>query len=235
MGSCPAGRNGRSARARRSAHRGVLSGRHDESSARACVRRRESWGAVPAGRFRSARRVRAGARIHRPGRPRESWGPVPPGSLDATGAGARERASWVLSCPGPCCHQARARRCATWGAVRRSTERPWNGPARVRRAHHGVLSAVRRAHHGVLSAMLGPMTKPTRPRCGARCRSKGGAPCSAPVVKVAGRLRARCRLHGGLSTGPRTPEGLERSRAAVFARWARWREERSTDMMRHTP
>jgi hypothetical protein len=26
----------------------------------------------------------------------------------------------------------------------------------------------------------------------------------------------RCRLHGGLSTGPRTPEGLERSRNA---RW----------------
>jgi hypothetical protein len=26
----------------------------------------------------------------------------------------------------------------------------------------------------------------------------------------------RCRLHGGLSTGPRTPEGLERSRRA---RW----------------
>jgi hypothetical protein len=26
----------------------------------------------------------------------------------------------------------------------------------------------------------------------------------------------RCRLHGGLSTGPRTPEGLQRSRRA---RW----------------
>ena len=26
----------------------------------------------------------------------------------------------------------------------------------------------------------------------------------------------RCRMHGGLSTGPRTPEGLERSRKA---RW----------------
>jgi hypothetical protein len=24
----------------------------------------------------------------------------------------------------------------------------------------------------------------------------------------------RCRVHGGLSTGPRTPEGLERSRRA---------------------
>lgn len=27
-----------------------------------------------------------------------------------------------------------------------------------------------------------------------------------------------CRMHGGLSTGPRTPEGLERSR---HARWSR--------------
>ena len=26
----------------------------------------------------------------------------------------------------------------------------------------------------------------------------------------------RCRLHGGKSTGPRTPEGLERSRRARF-------------------
>jgi len=33
----------------------------------------------------------------------------------------------------------------------------------------------------------------------------------------------RCRLHGGLSTGPRTPEGLERSRRA---RWKHGRYSR---------
>ena len=47
-------------------------------------------------------------------------------------------------------------------------------------------------------------------RCGARRKSDGQA-CRQP-----GMANGRCRLHGGLSTGPRTPEGLERSRRA---RW----------------
>jgi len=49
-------------------------------------------------------------------------------------------------------------------------------------------------------------------RCGAKARTRGSRPCQARPV----RGKARCRLHGGLSTGPRTPEGLERSRRA---RW----------------
>ena len=48
------------------------------------------------------------------------------------------------------------------------------------------------------------------PRCGAR-RKSDGQPCRQP-----GMANGRCRMHGGLSTGPRTPEGLERSRRA---RW----------------
>jgi hypothetical protein len=47
------------------------------------------------------------------------------------------------------------------------------------------------------------------PRCGARTRC-GGA-CRQPAMP-----NGRCRLHGGLSTGPRTPAGLARSRRA---RW----------------
>ncbi len=63
------------------------------------------------------------------------------------------------------------------------------------------------------------MRKRDLPRCGARCRSKGGRPCVAPVVvkhllDPRGRLLTligkRCRLHGGLSTGPRTAEGRRR-------------------------
>ena len=46
------------------------------------------------------------------------------------------------------------------------------------------------------------------PRCGARTRA--GCPCQAPALH--GKLR--CRLHGGRSTGPRTPEGLANIRAA---------------------
>jgi hypothetical protein len=45
------------------------------------------------------------------------------------------------------------------------------------------------------------------PRCGARARS--GCPCRAPAMK-----NGRCRIHGGKSTGPRTPEGLARLAAA---------------------
>src|SRR3954451_11684027 len=43
------------------------------------------------------------------------------------------------------------------------------------------------------------------PRCGARCRD--GERC-----RSAGMANGRCRMHGGPSTGPRTAEGLERSR-----------------------
>ena len=49
----------------------------------------------------------------------------------------------------------------------------------------------------------------TAPRCGARTRQ--GRKCRAPAMH-----NGRCRMHGGASTGPRTPEGLERSRRA---RW----------------
>src|SRR3954447_21713764 len=49
-------------------------------------------------------------------------------------------------------------------------------------------------------------------RCGAKARTRGGLPCQAAPLKG----KRRCRMHGGLSTGPRTPEGLGRSRRA---RW----------------
>lgn len=45
------------------------------------------------------------------------------------------------------------------------------------------------------------------PRCGARTRC--GGICKQPAMP-----NRRCRMHGGASTGPRTPEGLERVRAA---------------------
>ena len=45
------------------------------------------------------------------------------------------------------------------------------------------------------------------PRCGAKTRR--GTPCKGPAMR-----NGRCRMHGGASTGPSTPEGLERSRKA---------------------
>jgi hypothetical protein len=55
----------------------------------------------------------------------------------------------------------------------------------------------------------------TAPRCGAK--TKAGTPCKRAAERnpQTGR-RTRCRLHGGLCTGPRTPEGKARVAAAQF-------------------
>jgi len=45
------------------------------------------------------------------------------------------------------------------------------------------------------------------PTCGAKTRN--GTTCRAPAM-----ANGRCRMHGGKSTGPRTSEGLERSKKA---------------------
>jgi hypothetical protein len=50
--------------------------------------------------------------------------------------------------------------------------------------------------------------------CGARTRA--GHPCQRKGLGKGG----RCRNHGGMSTGPRTPEGRARLSALLKARWA---------------
>jgi hypothetical protein len=45
-------------------------------------------------------------------------------------------------------------------------------------------------------------------RCGAKTRH--GTACKCPAM-----TNGRCRLHGGLSTGPKTAEGIERIRRAL--------------------
>src|SRR5262245_39860267 len=52
------------------------------------------------------------------------------------------------------------------------------------------------------------------PRCCAQTRSQGA--CRQPAM-----ANGRCRLHGGMSTGPRTPEGRERCRRARLTHGAR--------------
>jgi hypothetical protein len=51
--------------------------------------------------------------------------------------------------------------------------------------------------------------KKDRDRCGAKTRA--GGTCKAPVVWG----KKRCRMHGGLSTGPKTAKGRARSLAAL--------------------
>ena len=52
--------------------------------------------------------------------------------------------------------------------------------------------------------------------CGAFARSTG-KPCQAPGNGRGG----RCKLHGGMSTGPRTEQGRQRLREALRLRWLR--------------
>jgi hypothetical protein len=49
-----------------------------------------------------------------------------------------------------------------------------------------------------------------------RARTRMGHPCRRKGLGKGG----RCPNHGGLSTGPRTPEGRSRISAALKARWA---------------
>ena len=55
--------------------------------------------------------------------------------------------------------------------------------------------------------------------CGARTRQ--GRSCGQLAM-----ANGRCRFHGGLSTGPRTAEGLERMRAAKTVHGGRSQEMR---------
>lgn len=58
------------------------------------------------------------------------------------------------------------------------------------------------------------------PRCGAMTRRQTA--CQCPAM----RNRRRCRLHGGKSTGPKTPAGLERSQRARWKHGVYSRETR---------
>lgn len=59
-------------------------------------------------------------------------------------------------------------------------------------------------------------------RCEAITRK--GSPCKAKAVSG----RHRCKIHGGLSTGPRTPEGRHKVSAAQSRRWERYRLEKQS-------
>jgi hypothetical protein len=65
--------------------------------------------------------------------------------------------------------------------------------------------------------------------CAAR-RKYDGAPCQAKAME-----NGRCKLHGGMSTGPKTAEGRERIRASMKARWAALREAGACQFRRSPP
>ena len=65
----------------------------------------------------------------------------------------------------------------------------------------------------------GGRNAPKKPRieCGARTRT--GGQCKAKVVDG----KKRCRMHGGLSTGPKTVQGRKRISQTQTERWAKMR------------
>ncbi|OYY88342.1 MAG: hypothetical protein B7Y61_02830 [Rhizobiales bacterium 35-66-30] len=66
-----------------------------------------------------------------------------------------------------------------------------------------------------------PLVWTKRPTCGATTRN--GGKCKLHVLPG----KFRCRMHGGLSTGPRTPEGKARISEANRIRWTAWRAKRA--------
>jgi hypothetical protein len=88
-----------------------------------------------------------------------------------------------------------------------------------------------REGHGWLRNGNPPGDLAKAPRCLARTRRN--TPCQCPRI----RGRTRCRLHGGLSTGPRTQEGRERIRTAVtkhgfYSHAARRKRKEKLDVVR---
>lgn len=70
---------------------------------------------------------------------------------------------------------------------------------------HGTTRAIDRFSLPLLATLAliegKPYTEPERPTCGARTRK--GEPCKRKPVPG----KQRCRNHGGLNTGKRTPQG----------------------------
>lgn len=110
-------------------------------------------------------------------------------------------------------------RAVEWLDLRRRSPRPaYHTPSQ----HRAQLDAAAARVDGFLARLVAVRaelaTLDVRDgRCHARCRD--GHACRAPCV----RGRRRCKLHGGLSTGPRTPEGKVRALAALAIVHARRR------------
>jgi hypothetical protein len=72
----------------------------------------------------------------------------------------------------------------------------------------GTPQAARLPGQGWLKNGGRPGNPGNAPRCGAKTKGNG-TPCRSAAMP-----NGRCRMHGGMSTGAKTPEGIERIRAA---------------------
>jgi hypothetical protein len=58
------------------------------------------------------------------------------------------------------------------------------------------------------------------PRCGAKSK-RTGLPCRAAGIKKSPGVYGRCRVHGGRSTGPKTPEGKKAASHQKHGKYSR--------------
>jgi transcriptional regulator with XRE-family HTH domain len=98
----------------------------------------------------------------------------------------------------------------------------WRPPSRAR-ARHGVIPVISglaesspntQRHRHQLNAT--PMACSAKTRANGSCRAKAMA-------------NHRCRMHGGLSSGPKTSAGRARIAEAQRRRWAHWRNDAGTN------
>ena len=97
-------------------------------------------------------------------------------------------------------------------------------PADTSLSPWGNFHSIMRAGGGVLGG-TGISSPPKS--CGARTRK--GTPCRAKALPG----KRRCKFHGGMSTGPKTPEGRERIAEAQRRRWAKRAETFDLSLGQH--
>jgi len=118
-----------------------------------------------------------------------------------------------------------------WAVCRMAEVLPLPDYARPERARAMTASpwrgAMERAEAAAFAAMLAraqaraaAAAARRRVRCNAKTRKGTACRCQSEPGKL------RCKFHGGMSTGARTPEGRERIAEAQRRRWARWRVAR---------
>jgi hypothetical protein len=88
------------------------------------------------------------------------------------------------------------------------------------RAAWGLTGITMLTYAAVISYLRRRPRRKDRPRCGAKTRA------GEPVCVRVEFGKARCRFHGGLSTGPKTEVGRARIAEAQRRRWRAYRERR---------
>ena len=72
------------------------------------------------------------------------------------------------------------------------------------------------------------MSKPKMKTRGAYARTTG-QPCQCKALYRGG----RCRMHGGLSTGPKTVEGKAKALRVMREGWLRWQQKFADTAIQH--